>query len=78
MGKKSAIQTDKNERKLNKKNLIGIGDSLEDMSMADEVATFFLLDDHLPIHQPNIIRVHNSRGEGFSQIVEFLAANKLI
>lgn len=78
VGKKSAIQTDKNERKLNKKNLIGIGDSLEDMSMADEVAIFFLLDDHLPIHQPNIIRVHNSRGEGFSQIVEFLAANKLI
>jgi HAD superfamily hydrolase (TIGR01484 family) len=75
VGKKSAIQTDKKERKLETNNLIGIGDSLEDMSMADEVALFFLLDDHLPVHQPNIFRVSNSQGEGFSEIVDFLAAN---
>jgi HAD superfamily hydrolase (TIGR01484 family) len=78
VGKRSAVQTDKRERKLNKKNLIGIGDSLEDMSMAHEVGIFFLLDDHLPIQPPNIIRVNNSQGEGFSQIVDFLAEKKLI
>jgi HAD superfamily hydrolase (TIGR01484 family) len=78
VGKKSAIQTDKKVRKLNTKNLIGIGDSLEDMSMSDEVAIFFLLDDHLPIHQSNIIRVSNSQGKGFSQVVEFFAENGLI
>jgi len=78
VGKKSAIQTDKKERKLNTKNLIGIGDSLEDISMAEEVAIFFLLDDHLPVYQSNIIRVSNSHGEGFSQIVEFLVEKKLI
>lgn len=78
VGKKSAIQTDKRERKLDTNNLIAIGDSLEDMTMADEVAIFFLLDDHLPIHQSNIIRVSNSRGEGFSQIVDFLVEKKLM
>ena len=78
VGKKSAIQADKQERKLHKKNLIGIGDSLEDMSMADEVAIFFLLDENLPIQQDNIIRIDNSHGEGFSNIVTFLADQKLI
>jgi len=76
VGKKTAIQADKKERDLETKNLIGIGDSLEDMSMADEVALFFLLDDHLPIHQTNIVRVSNSQGEGFSEIINYLAEKK--
>jgi hypothetical protein len=78
VGKKTAIQADKSERNLKTGNLIGIGDSLEDMSMADEVAIFFLLDENLPIHRENIVRINNSEGEGFSQIVDFLDHRNLL
>ena len=78
VGKKSAVAIDKRERSLKKENLIGIGDSMEDVSIADEVAVFFLLDGQLPINQTNIVRVDNSHGHGFSEVVNFLKTHNCL
>lgn len=78
VGKKSAVAIDKRERSLKKENLIGIGDSMEDVSIADEVAVFFLLNGQLPINQTNIVRVDNSHGDGFSEVVKFLKTHNFL
>ncbi len=72
VGKRAAVQIDKMERNLSTEKLIGIGDSMEDMMMADEVAVFFLLDNSIETDQENVIYVDNSDGEAFSRIIEFL------
>jgi HAD superfamily hydrolase (TIGR01484 family) len=74
-GKRSAVQLDKKERNFKTENLIGIGDSREDASIADQVAIFFLLDEAVPAEHENIIRLDNSDGEAFSRIVQFLLSN---
>ena len=78
VGKREAVKIDKKERKLKTENLIGIGDSLEDVSLAPEVALFFLLDKNVSFNYPNIIIVDNSDGSGFSRIVDFLVAKQLL
>jgi HAD superfamily hydrolase (TIGR01484 family) len=78
VGKKSAVQIDKSERNLKTENLIGIGDSLEDVSIADEVAFFFLLDENVKSSRENVIYIPNKDGEGFSRIVSFLKNKDLL
>jgi HAD superfamily hydrolase (TIGR01484 family) len=78
VGKKAAVQIDKKERKLNNDNLIAIGDSLEDLSLAEEVAIFFLLDKKIPVKYSNVIRLDNSDGEGFSRMAHSLRKAKII
>ncbi len=78
VGKKSAVQIDKRERNLKKENLIGVGDSIEDLSIADEVGIFFLLDDTIKTEKPNVVYIDNKDGEGFSKIVDLLFKNELI
>jgi len=78
VGKRAAVNIDKSERKLKTENLIGIGDSLEDVSVAPEVALFFLLDQQVTASDPNVIPVDNSEGSGFSRIVDFLEEKKLL
>lgn len=78
VGKQAAVKIDKSERKLKTANLIGIGDSQEDVSLAPEVALFFLLDDNVTRSEPNVIPVDNSDGSGFSRIVDFLVAKQLL
>lgn len=72
VGKKSAVQIDKKERSLRKENLIGIGDSPEDVSIADEVAVFFLLDKTVQTDRSNVIYLPNEDGTAFSRIVDYL------
>lgn len=72
VGKRSAVKIDRAERHLRRENLIGIGDSMEDVTLADQVAVFFLLDESVSTDQENVIRVDNHDGEGFSRIVQFL------
>ncbi|MFZ0389753.1 MAG: HAD-IIB family hydrolase [Calditrichia bacterium] len=72
VGKKAAVALDKNERHLSTCNLIGIGDSMEDESIAPEVAVFFLLDEMVEARHDNVVRVNNRDGEGFSRIIDFL------
>ena len=78
VGKQEAVKIDKKERKLKTENLIGIGDSLEDVSLAPEVALFFLLDKNVASTYPNVIVIDNSDGSGFSRIVDFLEEKKLL
>ncbi len=78
VGKKQAVHIDKKERHLPRENLIAIGDSMEDVTVAEEVSIFFLLDDTVETTQSNVIRIDNSDGEGFSRIVHLLAAENLI
>ncbi len=78
VGKKTAVQIDKKERKLKTENLIGIGDSMEDVTIADEVAVFFLLDKSVNTNRDNVIHIPNDDGEGFSRIVDILLTEKLI
>jgi len=78
VGKKTAVQIDKKERGLKTENLIGIGDSMEDVTIADEVAVFFLLDSNVKTDKTNVIYVPNEDGEGFSRIVDLLMKEKLI
>jgi len=75
VGKRAAVKIDRAERGLQSQNLIGIGDSMEDVSLADQVAVFFLLDETVPAKLDNVILVNNSDGEGFSRIVNFLKQN---
>jgi len=78
VGKKKAIQIDKKVRNLKRENILGIGDSLEDMTMADEVGVYFALDDNIIAHRKNIIYVRNEDGYGFRRIVHHLKINSLI
>lgn len=78
VGKKEAVRIDKSERNLKTENLIGIGDSLEDVSIADEVAVFFLLDEKVKTSKENVIYISNTDGEGFSRIVYFLKNYNLL
>ncbi len=77
VGKRSAVQIDKKERGLKTENLIAIGDSMEDATLAEEVALFFLLDAEIPVLQPNVVPLNNHDGEAFSRIVDFLKAHHL-
>ncbi len=77
-GKRAAVAIDKRERHLRREQTIGIGDSLEDLSLAQEVGIFFLLEEQLPVEYPNVIRVPNRDGEAFSRIVHFLQENGFI
>ena len=78
VGKKVAVQIDKKERELRRENIIAIGDSLEDLSLAEEVAIFFLLDQKIPVKYSNVVRLDNSDGEGFSRMVNSLRKAKII
>ena len=78
VGKKSAVAIDKRERSLKKENLIGIGDSMEDVTIADEVAVFFLLDPTVVTHREKVIYIKNDDSGGFHRIVTFLKKNNLI
>lgn len=78
VGKKAAVQIDKKERGLKRENLIGIGDSMEDVTIADEVAVFFLLDKSIQTTKENVVPVSNEDSEGFSRIVNYLKNNKFI
>ncbi len=78
IGKRSAVKIDKQERSLPREQLVGIGDSLEDVSIAPEVGVFFLLDPSVPSQEDNVIYLPNEDGEAFSRIVHFLKENQLI
>ncbi len=77
IGKRQAIEIDKRERHLSRTELIGIGDSLEDVSIAPEVGVFFLLDPTVPARGDNIVNIPNEDGEGFSRVVQFLKTHHL-
>lgn len=77
-GKKAAVIIDKKERNLQPENLIGIGDSMEDVSIAEEVGVFFLLDESVKTEMPNLIYVENRDGEGFSRIIDALESQNLL
>ncbi len=72
VGKRAAVAIDKKERQLQREELVGIGDSPEDVSIAPEVGVFFLLDAKVPTTAPNVVRVPNEDGEAFSRIVHVL------
>ncbi|HFE65057.1 MAG TPA: HAD-IIB family hydrolase [Caldithrix sp.] len=72
VGKKSAVQIDKKERSLKRENLIGIGDSPEDVSIADEVAVFFLLNKNVQTDRRNVIYLSNEDGTAFGRIIDYL------
>jgi HAD superfamily hydrolase (TIGR01484 family) len=78
VGKRSAVKIDRAERHLQRENLIGIGDSMEDVTLADQVAVFFLLDESVAIDLENVVRVDNHDGAGFSRIVRFLKNNEYL
>jgi hypothetical protein len=78
VGKKSAVAIDKMERSLKKENLIGIGDSMEDVTIADEVAVFFLLDPTVVTDRKNVIYINNDDSGGFHRIVSFLKKQNLV
>ncbi|GAB4366064.1 MAG: hypothetical protein Kow0042_05720 [Calditrichia bacterium] len=78
VGKRAAVALDKRERNLRTENLIGIGDSMEDVTIAGEVGIFFLLDDEVPAREDNVIRIENRDGEGFSRIVDLIKTAKLL
>jgi HAD superfamily hydrolase (TIGR01484 family) len=78
IGKRSAVKIDRAERNLRRENLIGIGDSMEDVTLADQVAVFFLLDESVATDLENVVRVDNHDGAGFSRIVRFLKNNEYL
>lgn len=78
VGKKSAVAIDKQERSLKTENLIGIGDSMEDVTIADEVAIFFQLDKTVQTDRENVVYVRNEDGEGFSRIISFLKNENML
>jgi HAD superfamily hydrolase (TIGR01484 family) len=78
VGKKEAVKIDKKERNLAPENLIAIGDSMEDITMADEVGVFFLLDKTVLTRKKNVIYIDNQDGEGFSRIIDILEKRNLI
>jgi HAD superfamily hydrolase (TIGR01484 family) len=75
VGKMNAVKIDKKERGLLTENLIGIGDSMEDVTIAQEVAVFFLLDKFIKTNLENVFYIDNEDGEAFSRIVKFLHDN---
>jgi HAD superfamily hydrolase (TIGR01484 family) len=78
VGKKAAVALDKKERSLKTENLIGIGDSMEDVGIADEVAVFFLLDPSVTTTKENVVYVNNDELDGFYRIVTFLKNENLL
>lgn len=78
VGKKAAVQIDKKERKLKTSHLIGIGDSMEDVTIADEVGVFFLLNDQVKTSLDNVVYIKNDDGEGFTRIINILRKYQLI
>ena len=78
VGKKTAVRIDKKERGLKEENLIGIGDSMEDVTIAEEVAIFFLLDKSVSTDRENVIYIPNEDGEGFSRIIDLLRNENFI
>ncbi|MBN2365630.1 MAG: HAD-IIB family hydrolase [Calditrichaeota bacterium] len=77
-GKRAAVTIDKKERNLKSRNLIGIGDSNEDASLASEVGIFFLLDKDVMSDRENVVYIDNEDGEGFSRIVSYLIEKNFI
>ncbi|GAB4338448.1 MAG: hypothetical protein Kow0037_22470 [Calditrichia bacterium] len=73
VGKREAVRMDKKLRGLKTGELIGIGDSAEDLSIAPEVGLFFLLDPNIKTDAPNVIVMDNPDGEAFYRVVERLA-----
>lgn len=78
VGKKRAIEIDKEERDLKEENLVAVGDSMEDVTMADEVGVYFGFDDGVKTDRENVIYVENRDGEGFSRVVRILKDSGLI
>ncbi len=78
VGKKTAIAMDKKERCLKKENLIAVGNSMEDMIMADEVGIYFALDYTVETDRENIVYIENTNGEGFGRMVQILKDTVLI
>jgi HAD superfamily hydrolase (TIGR01484 family) len=78
VGKKEAVRIDKNERNLKSENLIGIGDSMEDATIAEEVGVFFLLDESVKTDRSNVYYIDNHDGEGFSRVIDILDSQNLL
>ena len=51
---------------------------MEDVSIADEVAVFFLLDPTVVTHRENVIYINNDDSGGFHRIVSFLKKQNLV
>lgn len=77
-GKRSAVAVDKQRRGLKTSELIAIGDSAEDLTLAAEVSVFFSVEplDFAGTH--NVVQVDNKDGHGFSRIVEMLVNSGVI
>lgn len=78
VGKQAAVAIDKRERRLKKEELIAIGDSMEDMTIADEVGVYFSLDHSDTSNRENVLHIKNDDGQGFSRIVRLLKELELI
>lgn len=72
VGKQAAVAIDKRERGLEKEELIAIGDSMEDMTIADEVGVYFSLDHNDESNRENVLHIKNDDGQGFSRLVQLL------
>lgn len=78
-GKEKGIKKDIGIRGFSKKNAIAIGDALCDVTMADEVAALFLVQNALTEHSPevacsienynNVFITTNKMGNGFAEII---------
>jgi HAD superfamily hydrolase (TIGR01484 family) len=78
VGKRSAVAIDKKERDLKRENLIAIGDSYEDLTIADEVALYFNLGPLSDMERDNVISIENEEGLGFSNVVAILKKYGLV
>jgi len=78
VGKRSAVAIDRRERELRKENLIAIGDSFEDLTIAEEVGIYFNVGDIPATDLQNVVTIENSNGLAFSKVVNLLKNNELV
>lgn len=80
VGKKHAVQIDKKIRELRKGQLVGIGDSYEDMTMAHEVGIYFALDHSVKFmgKYKNVVYIDSDDECGLSEVIQFLRQSDLI
>ena len=51
---------------------------MEDVTIAEEVGVFFLLDDSVNTDRSNVYYIDNFDGEGFSRVIDILDSHNLL
>ncbi len=81
VNKAKGIKLDKKIRNFKKENCIAMGDSLEDLKMADEVAYFFLMSNALELQEEltvelkkhnNVYITEGAMNKGWFEVMEYL------